>query len=423
MIVTVSDFLQSLMEKEKELIKKYEIVGHAPTIGDMYEGLTAELLNKSLFKELDIRVAAGKIRNGEGEYSNEVDCMIVEGEGDKIPYTEKYIYDISQVIAVLEIKKNLYKNDLIDSYNKMHKIYKIGDQTKIELNGLRDAFRQIVKKELPNYEDIVSLPFHEQMIYHSLLMEETLPVRIIFGYYGYKSEFSLREAFYKFISDNMGNKGFSPVTFPDLIICGNSSLIKLDAMPYPGFIDDKNFWNFYASSKQNPLLLLLEVIWTRLSYKYKIDSSIFGDDLESETFHPFISGKAIEINGKMGWECRYKYISQENLNDDPIKFNWEPEELTEHEVFIINWLCQHGVLDVNRPIFQNMLSSQGLLLEDVILGLNEKGLTYFHNGEFRLLIDECQIVIVDGKWYAAENKTGRLKRWLMKKTKSNNKEE
>ncbi|MBJ8115850.1 MULTISPECIES: DUF6602 domain-containing protein [Bacillus] len=95
MIVTVSDFLQSLMEKEKELIKKYEIVGHAPTIGDMYEGLTAELLNKSLFKELDIRVAAGKIRNTEGEYSNEVDCMIVEGEGDKILYTEKYIYDIS----------------------------------------------------------------------------------------------------------------------------------------------------------------------------------------------------------------------------------------------------------------------------------------------------------------------------------------
>ncbi|QWJ06923.1 DUF6602 domain-containing protein [Bacillus mycoides] len=283
MIVTVSDFLQSLMEKEKELIKKYEIVGHAPTIGDMYEGLTAELLNKSLFKELDIRVAAGKIRNGEGEYSNEVDCMIVEGEGDKIPYTEKYIYDISQVIAVLEIKKNLYKNDLIDSYNKMHKIYKIGDQTKIELNGLRDAFRHIVKKELPNYEDVVSLPFHEQMIYHSLLIEETLPVRIIFGYYGYKTEFSLREAYYKFISDNMEGdtaKGYSPVTFPDLIVCGSNSLIKLDAMPYVGFIDDNDFWNFYASSNQNPLLLLLEVIWTRLSYKYKINSSIFGEDLE-----------------------------------------------------------------------------------------------------------------------------------------------
>lgn len=419
MIVTVSDFLQSLMEKEKELIKKYEIVGHAPTIGDMYEGLTAELLNKSLFKELDIRVAAGKIRNGEGEYSNEVDCMIVEGEGDKIPYTEKYIYDISQVIAVLEIKKNLYKNDLIDSYNKMHKIYKIGDQTKIELNGLRDAFRHIVKKELPNYEDVVSLPFHEQMIYHSLLIEETLPVRIIFGYYGYKTEFSLREAYYKFISDNMEGdtaKGYSPVTFPDLIVCGSNSLIKLDAMPYVGFIDDNDFWNFYASSNQNPLLLLLEVIWTKLSYKYKINSSIFGEDLEFETLHPFMSGKAIEVNGEMGWECRYKYISPKNLNDDIIKFNWEPEELTEQEAIIITWLCRHGVLNVNTPSFEKWLSIEGIILEDIVLSLKEKGLAHFENGELGLLTDKCQVVIVDGKWYAAENKTGRLTNWLMRKS-------
>ncbi|MDO3679433.1 hypothetical protein [Paenibacillus ehimensis] len=45
MIMTVADFLNSLMQKEKKLIKQYEIVGHAPTIGDMYEGLTASLLN------------------------------------------------------------------------------------------------------------------------------------------------------------------------------------------------------------------------------------------------------------------------------------------------------------------------------------------------------------------------------------------
>ncbi|MCU5493495.1 hypothetical protein OCB70_14025 [Bacillus cereus] len=418
MIVTVSDFLKSLMEKEKELIKKYEIVGHAPTIGDMYEGLTASLLNKSLFKELDIRVAAGKIRNEEGEFSNEIDCMIVEGEGEKIPYTEKYIYNISQVIAVLEIKKNLYKNDLIDSYNKMHKIYKIGDQTKIELNGLRDTFRHIVKKELPNYENVASLPFHEQMIYHSLLMEETLPVRIIFGYYGYKSEFALREAFYNFISDNSEGteqKGFSPVTFPDLIICRENSLIKLDAMPYIGFIDNNDYWNFYASSGNNPLLLLLEIIWTRLSYKYNIDSSIFGDDLEFETFHPFISGKAIEINGKIAWDCRYNYIGQENLNHNPIKFEWEPEELTEQEASIIYWLCQNGVLNINMPDFEKWLSKEGMILEDLVLSLKEKGLAYFNNGEFKLLTDECQVVSVNGKLYAADNKAGRLMNWLMQK--------
>ena len=43
-------FSQITNGKRKRTYKKYEIVGHAPTIGDMYEGLTASLLNKSLLK-------------------------------------------------------------------------------------------------------------------------------------------------------------------------------------------------------------------------------------------------------------------------------------------------------------------------------------------------------------------------------------
>lgn len=80
--------------------------------------------------------------------------MIVEGEGEPIPYTDKFIYDISQVIAVLEIKKNLYKDELVDSYNKMHRIYKISDPDITNMKGMRDAFRHIMKKELPTYEEL-----------------------------------------------------------------------------------------------------------------------------------------------------------------------------------------------------------------------------------------------------------------------------
>jgi hypothetical protein len=415
MIITVADFLNSLMNKEKELIKEYEIVGHAPTIGDMYEGLTKSLLNRALFKELDIRIASGKIRNEEGDFSNEVDCMIVEGPGDPIPYTDKFIYDVSQVIAVLEIKKNLYKDDLIDSYNKMHKIYKIGDPKLASLKGVRDAFRHIVKKELPNYEDIESLPFHEQMIYHSLLIEETLPVRIIFGYYGYKSEYALREAFVKFLSDKSGNKGFSPLIFPDLVVCGNSSLVKLDAMPYIGFLDNNDFWNFYGSSIDNPLLLLLEIIWTRLSYKYNIDSKIFGEDLDFETFHPYLAGKAQKLSdGTMGWEFKYHFIEKKNLEHDPIRFEWEPAELNEAEWFIINWLCINETLNVNERGFKEWLTAQGVTLESIVESLKEKNLAYFQNNQFSLLTDQCQVVAVNGKWYAAENKAGRLTNWVKK---------
>lgn len=421
MIVTVSDFLHSLMNKEKELISKYEVVGHAPTIGDMYEGLTADILNKALFKELDIRVTSGKIRNEDGEFSNEVDCMIVEGEGDPIPYTNKFIYNISQVIAVLEIKKNLYKNDLIDSYSKMHKVYKIGDLELKKIKGFRDAFRSIVRKELPDYKDVEALPFHEQMIYHSLLIEETLPVRVIFGYYGYKSEYALREAFVKLIIDESNNKKVSPLIIPDLVVCGNSSLVKLDAMPYVGHLDKEEFWNFYASTTDNPLLYLLEIIWTRLSYKYNIDSSVFGEDLEFEAFHPYLAGKAKCLeDGTMGWEYKYHTIPKEYLEHEPIRFEWQPAELNEHEWFIINWLCIHGSLDTNEPGFKQWLHSGGGILETLIQSLKEKNLAYFKKDEFKLLTDQCQVVCVKGKWYAAENKTNRLTNWVAKQLDSSN---
>lgn len=419
-IITVADFLKSLMIKEKELIKKYEIVGHGPTIGDMYEGLTANLLDKAIFKDIDVRVASGKIRNKEGEFSNEVDCMVVEGEGDPIPYTDKFIYDISQVIAVLEIKKNLYKEDLIDSYNKMRRIYKISDPDPqlINMRAFRDAFRHIVKKELPHYADVKSLPFHEQMIYHTLLIEETLPIRIIFGYYGYKSEYSLREAFFNYLSEETANKGFSPTIFPDLIICNNSSLAKLDAMPYIGSIDENDFWDFYGSSIHNPLLLLLEFIWTKLSYKYKIDSNIFGEDLDFETFYPYLAAKALQLHdGRTGWEMKYRFIKKENLNQEPVYSEWAPAELDETELFIIHWLCMNEILDVNEPGFIQYLE-EGVHLETIIDSLTKKSLIIFQDNQFSLLIDQCEIVTVNGKWYAAENKSGRLTNWINKKMKS-----
>jgi hypothetical protein len=107
MIKTVSDFLAELKSKGTELIKKYEIVDHPVLIGDMYEGLTQEILNKSIFVGLNLKIVGGKIKNLKGDLSSEIDCMLVEGEGEKLPFTEKYIYHFTQVIAVIEVKKIL----------------------------------------------------------------------------------------------------------------------------------------------------------------------------------------------------------------------------------------------------------------------------------------------------------------------------
>lgn len=63
MINSISDFLLELKDKEQELLKKYDILKHPGIIGDMYEGLTKSILDKSIFKGLNLHVCSGKIKN------------------------------------------------------------------------------------------------------------------------------------------------------------------------------------------------------------------------------------------------------------------------------------------------------------------------------------------------------------------------
>ena len=109
MIKNVAELLHKLIEKEKEKLKEFDYIKHGTIIGNMYEGLTTSILQKSLPKNLNIQVVSGIIVNSKGELSNQIDCMIVEGEGRKVPYSNDCIYDFSQVLAVIEIKKNLYR--------------------------------------------------------------------------------------------------------------------------------------------------------------------------------------------------------------------------------------------------------------------------------------------------------------------------
>lgn len=76
-------------------------------------------MDKAIFDNLDLRVVSGKITNSTGNMSKQIDCIIVCGSGNKLPFTDEYVYDISNVIAVIEVKKNFYTKDLDSSYHNM----------------------------------------------------------------------------------------------------------------------------------------------------------------------------------------------------------------------------------------------------------------------------------------------------------------
>lgn len=425
LIYSIADMLLKLKEEEENKISKFSEEFphslHRTIIGDMYEGLTKKLLEKTIFKELNLKITSGQIINKKGDFSTEIDCMIVVGDGVPIPNTEKHIYDISDVIAVIEVKKNLNKSDLIDSYLKMAKLTQMfdpRDMSESEYRLFRDAFISVVGIEVPPHDKISEFKLEIQMIYHTLLVETLMPLRIVFGFYGYRSMKSLREGFIKLLEENISIedetiKGFSPISFPNQIFTYNSSLVKTNGMPYVGPLERNDFWQIYVSSNHNPLLHLLELLWTKLSYKYQISSELFGEELTMEVLYRYLGAKAIKQGELVGWEFLYTELPSD-IGDSPLFYEWEPTELTREEFILINMLCNGNSINTSSEIFINLLEQNGNNEDSFLKRLNDKRLIFkARNGDLSLLTDECIAGIKDGKFYAGENKDGKMRRWLL----------
>ncbi|MCD6011778.1 MAG: hypothetical protein K0Q79_1640 [Flavipsychrobacter sp.] len=421
---TVADFLLKLIDKEQELLKKYEIVQHPGIIGDMYEGLTKDILAKSIFQGINLNVRSGKIKNSKNEFSGEIDCMVVIGDGERIPHTEKYIYDSSMVIAVIQVKKNLFSKDIKDSYDNLRSVIKITefrDGEKYHGRLLRTAWRLMFNEELPPRNNLKKLPIEKEMLYHILLMEAFYPTRIVWGYNGFKSEFSLRESFVKYLKENVSEEkripGYGPGSFPSLIICDKYSLVKTNGIPFAHPIGEDNIWPFYVSSYENPVYFLLEVIWTRLHFMFGITSEIFGDDMIVDEMHGFINCRYKEGNKGKGWE--YFYINTDkNYLKKPFEHKeWEPVFLEKVQFVVITKLCEKGSINCNEDVELNeFLKENQCTLEALIISLKATGLVDTGNNVLSLITEHCVCgILPDGTCFAGDDKNRHVTKWLSKK--------
>jgi len=420
MIKTVSDFLQALKKIEEHRISSFVPISHAPTIGAMYEGATRKLLDKAIFNGLNLTISNGFIRNSKNELSRQIDCMIAIGTGTEIPNTSNYIYDISDVIAVVEVKKNLYGSELEDamdwSRDFQNRIWEPPASQKINL--LRDAWRSITGQKLPEHQNASSLPYHLEMIYHTLMVELSTPLRIFIGYEGYVSEISFRKGLIKYLNDliEAGKQHLGgPRSLPDIMICRDSTIFKLNGMPYAGPMTEEGYRLYLGSRGINPLHILLEVIWTRLSYKYELGSDIFGEDLESEGVNPLLMIKVIQQGEKQGWAYEYYELSEERLLEGNTNKPWEPVEVSEIEASILLALGKKDEINVSEPDFVNYITSKGANITDVIKTLCDKRLIYYQNGVIRYLTDACVVITLpDGRTVAGDDKSGQMTRWMLK---------
>ena len=422
MIKTISDILNGFIEEERKKLDQFDLK-HGPTIGSMYEGLAADVLNKAIPPSLDLRMESGVIYDDTNTMTGQIDCMLVRGHGIEIPYTSLHKWHVKDVLAVFEVKKTLYATELQDSFFHLkevlnsysHYLEQGKSNNTFDISSVVDSFAAITSKIPPKHSQAEKLGFSLEMIYHTLVMEHLSPIRIVLGYHGYKSEAALRKSLIDFLGQNSsGGKGFGVGSFPQLIISNNYSLIKLNGEPYSAPLDGDE-WIFYASSRSNPVLLILELVWTRLSKLFNL-GGLWGEDLELESFVPLLKGKAIQIQDKAGWTYNYYIFDEQELSEFETSYEWEPVYLNTKQFTIINRLCEGMTEKISDTTLISYIEEDGGDFNSFIKSLLATNLVGLDGDELQLITKECQCAILpDGRFVAAENNTGRFTRWALKK--------
>ncbi|WP_143194094.1 DUF6602 domain-containing protein [Micromonospora sp. CB01531] len=420
MIRTVAELLLRLKEEE---IKRLEAVNikHGPTIGDMFEGLSKEILSQAVPQHLGLQVVSGFITDGTGGQSGQIDCMLVRGEGQRLPYIKEYIWHVRDVIAVFEIKKTLYSSDLADAFEHLANVRALesnyirsrdSEAGRVDVRSAQKAFAETTGVVAPPFSEIKSrLTLRHQLILHALVMEQVCAVRVIFGYRGFARERNFRRSLAEYLGSNTGVRGFGPGSFPQLIVSGGYSLLKANGQPFSTRLQDGK-WPFCVSSSTNPLQLLLELIWTRLHREFGMGDP-WGEDLSIENFSAFLLADAVESDGRTGWVYEIVDASEEHLAAQETSVEWEPARLSHEQFVVIQALCNGWVVETDNYEFLTFLSQAGIDPESFINGLLETGLVGTSGRELQLITEECQCVMLpDGQAVAAENNTGRLSRWV-----------
>lgn len=111
MIKNASEMLAAFMAAERKVVEAIPMA-HMPTLGEAYEAIVSSGIDRQfvLPPGLDLRVVSGFIKG----LKNQIDCMLVRGDGERYGRTNQFIYPIDQVLCVVEVKKTMSKADLID---------------------------------------------------------------------------------------------------------------------------------------------------------------------------------------------------------------------------------------------------------------------------------------------------------------------
>jgi len=365
MITSVAEFLEALLAREVEILGR-ENVTHAPTIGEMYEGLTQDVLNRVIPENLDVRVVHGFVEGHDGQLGPEADAMLVTGEGKPVPYTDKFKWPIKDVLAIFEIKKNLWRKELLDSLQKLKQVHDItlaaanaGNIGPISLAPTFQAFAKLTGKLTQN-GDFYRTDDPSYSILRVMGFDQYAPVRIVYGFGGFSRERTLRSKFMELIEQEK----LAPAAFPNLVICKSFYVIKMTGHPYLSDIHDK-WWPVLGSERQQPWRAIIELIWTRLGYQFGAAFPM-DDSLVTENLAGLLICRPVDNDGARGWEYDPApgNLPLPKPNSGDI---WQPAEISIDEMTMIS-ICG-GRISLDDPEWIDYARDEHLNLPEILAHL------------------------------------------------------
>lgn len=243
------------------------------------------------------------------------------------------------------------------------------------------------------------------------MSEQLAPVGIVVGYHGYASERAFRDSLLKHLRDQINTRGYGPGSFAQLMISGRYSLGKANGQPYSARMHD-DWWPFYFSSRVNPLLLLLEYVWTRLDLEFGI-GGLWGEDLFLERVNPLLLTQAAEEGGRIGWRYEWADLDEAELANGDDFEPWQPAFLSTEQFVVITRLCQGQRVFLDDHELLCYLGEGAVDPEELKASLLDTGLVAMAGSEIELITDRCETATLpDGRFIAGEDNTGRLTRWI-----------
>lgn len=423
MIEKASEILEQFIAIESQRVKGIQMP-HMPTLGSAYEEITRQGIDSNFVipKGLDIKVVSGFISVAGEMLPEQIDCMLVYGDGERYGLTEQYIYDIELVLCIFEVKKTLNKTDFKDAFEHLSKIRKkfaelfekklIEDGYEPNLTAPSKLFSQITGKPAPEkYHNIHDLEPEDGILFYALVQECYAPASIIHGYGGYKTESGLRKAFVDILSGEKDSNGvgFGIPSFPTLVTANNFCLVKNNGFPYM-VTQGINNWVAVSSTRHNPAYMMLEIIWSKISLYFGV-SMPWKVTLETENLSPLLTAAGRKDGEQVGWWYRANEPSEKLLKREA-KVAWEPSFLSEAAVTLTNlMLFRGGQIDVAES--SSWLEGKyGKTFDEVAEELLSSGYFMDDNGLIRPIENVSYIATFDDNSGVIATDREMLELWL-----------